>query len=724
MNLSLHSEKTLEKSDTAPANAPIKLVVTLDHRAWLQLLVDEWWPLQEGVKGICLGVNSSVSYVNTDDRRIAVSAWIDHRLLPRSIIPILRNGTWAENTLDSLSAEDLQIYWPGPIPLFAITTFSVSSHDERDRLLAMCKGFANVELPRQPILITVTEGEGWGLQEPSATMSFLPPARWNRIRGAAAMAIWAVPKIAPWLDMLCYSLSPTSTEIGSDAAVLEADWLMYPVWCDSAENMQQSPMWRAIIETFETVHLQKEWRPITVLSQIAATAEKYGVPLNSLDDLTRRTRDILNDRASIDISLATADPLGFSLQLVLLRPRATAYKSWAIEFPGMPPAAWWTGAILSGFLEGYRDLLPQFRGSPESRRVLALRTWGLKMNGSPWSDDVTLNLCWRICDGMIQFLEGDQVWATRKCNNRGNWYIANYDDTEVQAEALAIAKILYKDGVQKTLLLNNQTLQISGDGSLTIDTTNSSLTANGKIHLHLNADSKIFDALHVEKFRAWIAKGSIAKLLPAPPSVRVVEEAMPQPAMSLSGLVSVPVANGPQGLVAISEFLSKEEEKELIIAVDSVQWLDELSRRVQHYGWKYDYKARKITQSAFIGALPDWAAKIGQRLLEAGLVDELPDQVIVNEYIGNQGISKHIDCASCFRGPVVTISLCESWGMTFRGPDSAKFECILDRRSAVSISGPARSVWSHEIPKRKKEAFGLRGRRVSLTFRKVDLTSS
>jgi alkylated DNA repair dioxygenase AlkB len=724
MDFSWHPEKMSEKADIEPDKEPLKLVVTLDHRAWLQLLVDEWWPLQEGAQGICLGVNYPFSYVNPTDGRIAINVWIDPQLLPRSIIPILKNGEWTESALDSLPTDAQQIYWPGPIPLFAITTFSVSSPDDRDRLLAMCKGFANVALPAQPILVKLAQGQSWDLQEPNATMSFLPPARWNRMRGAAAMALWAVPKIAPWLNMLCNFLSPASTDIQPESAVLEADWLSFPIWRDSPVDMQSLPIWCAILETFETVQLQKEWRPNAVLDQIAATAKKYGAPVRSLDDLVCRTRDILHDQAPIDIGFATVDPLGFSLQLVLLRPKASAYKSWAIDFPGMPPAAWWTGAILSGFLEGYRDLLPQFRGSPESRRLLALRTWGLTLKGSPWSGDIMPNLHWRIHNDMIQFLEGNQIWATRKCNNRGNWYIANYEDIKVQTEGLTIAKRLYSEGIQKILRLNNQTLPLSGDGILMLDRAKSILTVEGEIQFHLSTDSEIIDALNVEKFRAWIANGSIAKLLPAPPSVLADKKVERQAAMAHSGPVCVPIENGPQGLMAIDEFLSDKEEQELVIAVDSARWLDELSRRVQHYGWKYDYKARKITQSAFIGSLPEWAAKIGQRLLEEGLVDELPDQVIVNEYIGNQGISKHIDCPSCFRGPVVTISLCESWGMIFRGPNSAKFECILERRSAVSISGAARSIWSHEIPKRKKETFGLRKRRISLTFRKVDIGSN
>ena len=66
--------------------------------------------------------------------------------------------------------------------------------------------------------------------------------------------------------------------------------------------------------------------------------------------------------------------------------------------------------------------------------------------------------------------------------------------------------------------------------------------------------------------------------------------------------------------------------------------------RVQHYGWRYDYRARAITPDMHIGALPDWLAKLAQRLYdETDLFYRVPEQVIVNEYQAGQGIATHID---------------------------------------------------------------------------------
>ena len=176
----------------------------------------------------------------------------------------------------------------------------------------------------------------------------------------------------------------------------------------------------------------------------------------------------------------------------------------------------------------------------------------------------------------------------------------------------------------------------------------------------------------------------------------------------------------------IPDFLSVDKEEELVKIIDSQQWGVELKRRVQHYGWRYDYKARQVDKSMYLGALPDWADELAHRLVSEKLVRQLPDQVIVNEYIGNQGITRHTD-SNGFADDIVTISLCDSWQMIFRkkGVKGKKVERLLEQRSATVLSGPARYDWTHEIPKRKKEPLGSgkkrqdRKRCISLTFRKV-----
>ena len=179
------------------------------------------------------------------------------------------------------------------------------------------------------------------------------------------------------------------------------------------------------------------------------------------------------------------------------------------------------------------------------------------------------------------------------------------------------------------------------------------------------------------------------------------------------------------GLVFHKDFLTLEEESNCIERIDAAvgEWRDDLSRRVQHYGWRYDYKARAITPDMHIGALPDWLEQLAQKLYhETGLFDRVPEQVIVNEYLPGQGIAMHTDHKG-FGPTICTISLGDDWEMDFSEDWKDKQPALLHRRSLVLLTGESRSVWQHGIAPRKTEllAGGRRNRRrrLSLTFRTV-----
>ena len=120
------------------------------------------------------------------------------------------------------------------------------------------------------------------------------------------------------------------------------------------------------------------------------------------------------------------------------------------------------------------------------------------------------------------------------------------------------------------------------------------------------------------------------------------------------------------GLVYRPDFITADEESKLVEQIDAQEWNADLKRRVQHYGWKYDYTARRIDKSMHIGSLPKWAQQLSDRLVHERLIYDRPDLLIVNEYGGKQGISRHIDKTHSFTGEVATISLLATWGMVFR----------------------------------------------------------
>ena len=104
---------------------------------------------------------------------------------------------------------------------------------------------------------------------------------------------------------------------------------------------------------------------------------------------------------------------------------------------------------------------------------------------------------------------------------------------------------------------------------------------------------------------------------------------------------------------------------------------------------------------------------------------EVADQVIVNEYLPGQGISAHIDCEPCFKDTIVSMSLASNCIMYFTNESdrTLKIPVLLEPRSIVVLTRQARYEWMHSITARRYDEWeGIRlerGRRVSLTFRKV-----
>ena len=178
------------------------------------------------------------------------------------------------------------------------------------------------------------------------------------------------------------------------------------------------------------------------------------------------------------------------------------------------------------------------------------------------------------------------------------------------------------------------------------------------------------------------------------------------------------------GLQYIPEYITEDEQAQLLEDIDRQIWQEDLKRRVQHYGYKYDYKKRVVDYSMYLGELPDWLLTIAQKFDERKLVTKIPDQVIINEYKPGQGIAAHIDCPPCFDKTIISLSLGSTCVMEFTNVKTkVKIPILLDPRSLIVLQGESRSEWQHGIPHRKIDKYEgrefIRTRRVSLTFRNI-----
>lgn len=195
-------------------------------------------------------------------------------------------------------------------------------------------------------------------------------------------------------------------------------------------------------------------------------------------------------------------------------------------------------------------------------------------------------------------------------------------------------------------------------------------------------------------------------------------------------LVSASKTNLPlqiNGLQFVEDFITDIEHKELLNSINKCVWLSDLKRRVQHYGYKYDYRKRSLDYSMYLGEIPQWLTLIAKKIVDKGYMSTLPDQVIINEYRPGQGIADHIDCEPCFEDTIVSLSLGSTCIMEFKDKIDRKLkhEVLLKPKSLVVIAGDARYSWTHGIPAREKDKWQnevlIRATRVSLTFRKVIL---
>lgn len=174
------------------------------------------------------------------------------------------------------------------------------------------------------------------------------------------------------------------------------------------------------------------------------------------------------------------------------------------------------------------------------------------------------------------------------------------------------------------------------------------------------------------------------------------------------------------GVQYCQDYISPENEEQLLAAVDAQVWQQTIDHRVQIYGFGYRHRTREAFR---IGALPEWALGLASQLLADGFVIERPNQLVVNDYQPGQGIFDHID-QDVFGNVVVSISLGARCVMCFTQADrETSREVLLEPRSALVLTGEARWQWKHGIPGRLIDRWGaheiVRGRRVSLTFRAI-----
>ncbi|XP_027272007.1 alpha-ketoglutarate-dependent dioxygenase alkB homolog 4 isoform X3 [Cricetulus griseus] len=202
------------------------------------------------------------------------------------------------------------------------------------------------------------------------------------------------------------------------------------------------------------------------------------------------------------------------------------------------------------------------------------------------------------------------------------------------------------------------------------------------------------------------------------------------------------------GVTLIKDFVTPEEEAEMVCMMDSDPWkLSQSGRRKQDYGPKVNFRKQKLKMAGFQG-LPSFSQKVVQRMgVYPGLEDFQPVEQCNLDYSPERGsaIDPHLDDAWLWGERLVSLNLlsatvvsmsCEAPGSLLLcsalsiGPDvfdgsivapSRSVPCqevevaiCVPCRSLLVLTGAARHQWTHAIHRRHIVA-----RRVCATFREL-----
>lgn len=164
------------------------------------------------------------------------------------------------------------------------------------------------------------------------------------------------------------------------------------------------------------------------------------------------------------------------------------------------------------------------------------------------------------------------------------------------------------------------------------------------------------------------------------------------------------------GLQYIPNFINDSTAEHLLEHIEHEPWMNSLARQVQHYGPIYDYPTRSLKPAIF--DIPSWLKDIlYDKVMAFKLFSKEPDQIIINEYMPGQGITKHVD-AKVFGPTIASLSLLSNAPMKFGQNKEKTQSLLLEKNSIVVLTGDARSKWFHYVPK-------VQERRVSITLRTV-----
>ena len=155
---------------------------------------------------------------------------------------------------------------------------------------------------------------------------------------------------------------------------------------------------------------------------------------------------------------------------------------------------------------------------------------------------------------------------------------------------------------------------------------------------------------------------------------------------------------GVPGFRLQSDYITPEEEAELLRHLESGPWETDFRRRLQQYGLGYaSGLGRKAT---WVRDLPEWLKPLAARVQRDAPLERFPENAVINEYVPPLGIGSHTDYRD-FGSAIACVSLASDVVMNFTKPDGRQRVSVhVPARSLWVLTGEARYQWEHGIAAR------------------------
>lgn len=168
-------------------------------------------------------------------------------------------------------------------------------------------------------------------------------------------------------------------------------------------------------------------------------------------------------------------------------------------------------------------------------------------------------------------------------------------------------------------------------------------------------------------------------------------------------------------LVLLEDFVTPEEEQSIISNIVKTEYSPTKDRNS-----KQQFGVYKHTIENFDPIIPAWLDDLSEKIFQAGLLNQKPDSLSINEYFPGQGIHPHIDSKN--NGEVITILALG--GHTVFNLTRQNFDPIaiyFKPRSLLQMKREIRYLWQHSIEPRTSDIIDgqkiKREKRYSIVFR-------